>query len=66
MAGSVRVNTVLDDSILERIDAYRRRHPDMPQRATALRLLAVIGLDVVEAKEQKSRGSSEQCQEATH
>jgi hypothetical protein len=35
------------DPLLKMLDDYRRNEPDLPTRASALRRLAIIGLDAV-------------------
>jgi hypothetical protein len=46
LSASVRkVNLIVPSDLLERVDAYRRHHPGLPNRSEALRALIEKGLD---------------------
>lgn len=42
---TVRVQIVAPDSLIKRIDEWRRKQPDIPNRSEAIRRLAEIALD---------------------
>jgi hypothetical protein len=39
------------EPLLKMVDDYRRNEPDLPTRASALRRLAIIGLDTLKRRE---------------
>jgi len=41
------------DPLLKMLDDYRRNEPDLPTRASALRRLAIIGLDALKRGKQQ-------------
>jgi hypothetical protein len=41
------------DPLLKMLDDYRRDEPDLPTRASALRRLAIIGLDALKRGKQR-------------
>lgn len=50
-----RVQFMLTEQMIARIDAYRRQHPRLPSRSAACRELLEIGLEVV-ARSRKGHG----------
>ena len=56
LANSVRkVNLITPADLLERIDAYRRHHPGLPNRSEAIRKLIEMGLEAAERKRPKPK-----------
>jgi len=41
------------EPLLKMVDDYRRKEPDLPTRASALRRLAIIGLDALKRAKQQ-------------
>ena len=51
-AMSSNVGVRRHDPLLKMLDDYRRDEPDLPTRASALRRLAIIGLDALKRGKQ--------------
>ena len=45
-----RVNVIASETLLKRVNEWRRRHPAMPNKSEAIRMLVEMALDAEERK----------------